>query len=288
MGKRQGIQLCYPFEEVRLAKWSPPYIVQPKLDGDRCWNQPDLLQPDKPKCDLITSEGNIFQSVPHINKELEDSLIGNLPLDGELYSHELYQEGGHELIFSIVSRTKNLHPRHTEMEFHVFDLKFDEPQARRITYLQDVHNNFLPHIKLVPFFIAQSLDDVKRSYDEIIKLGYEGIVVRHMEATYVERRSIYLMKFKPKKHDTYMITGWNEEISIDGIPKGRIGSLILTSGVGDTFSVGAGLDADQKAYLWNIRDMLRGANAIIFYQHLTNKSIPKGTFDIKIPALGID
>jgi len=34
--KRAGVQLCYPFEEKRLAKWEPPYIVQPKLDGERC------------------------------------------------------------------------------------------------------------------------------------------------------------------------------------------------------------------------------------------------------------
>ena len=36
MGKRTGIMLCYPFEEKRLNKWNPPYIIQPKLDGERC------------------------------------------------------------------------------------------------------------------------------------------------------------------------------------------------------------------------------------------------------------
>ena len=34
--KRSGIQLAYPLEESRLAKWAPPYITQPKLDGVRC------------------------------------------------------------------------------------------------------------------------------------------------------------------------------------------------------------------------------------------------------------
>ena len=27
---------AYPFEEKRLAKWRPPFIVQPKYDGVRC------------------------------------------------------------------------------------------------------------------------------------------------------------------------------------------------------------------------------------------------------------
>jgi len=288
MSKRQGIMLAYPFEETRLAKWSPPYIVQPKLDGDRCWNQADDLEPYKVRCDLITSEGNIYQSVPHIGRELEASRFRMLPLDGELYNHELYLEGGHELIFSIVSRTVNLHPRHSEMEFHIFDFKTTEyAQAERLHYLQEMEHDFPPHVKLVPMRIAYTLDDVKRIYDEFIEMQYEGIVVRNVEAMYIERRSIYMMKFKPKKSDTYRIVGWKEETSIDGIPKGRIGSLVLSSGLGDTFSVGAGLDSIQKEYLWDIRDDIPGKDATVFYQHLTNKKIPKGSFDIIIPELGI-
>ena len=175
------------------------------------------------------------------------------------------------------------------MEFHVFDIKFHSySQHNRLQWLLDSSSSFPLHVKLVPTRFAHSLDDIKRIYDEFIEMKYEGIVVRHMEAPYVEKRSIHMMKFKPKKSDTYRIVGWNEEISIDGIPKGRIGSIILTSDLDDTFSVGAGLDADQKAYLWDIRDELAGKNATVFYQHLTNKSIPKGTFDILIPDLGID
>ena len=31
-----GIMKAYPFSEDRLAKWEPPYVVQPKYDGVRC------------------------------------------------------------------------------------------------------------------------------------------------------------------------------------------------------------------------------------------------------------
>lgn len=288
MGKRSGIMLAYPFEESRLAKWNPPYIVQPKLDGDRCWNLVDAIDTDNLVCDLITSEGNIFQSVPHIVSELESSSLASIQLDGELYSHDLYIEGGHELIFSIVSRTKNLHPRSSEMEFHVFDYKNpDQTQAERLNFLKSIESDFPSHVKLVPIRIAYTLDDVKRVYDEFVKMQYEGIVVRNIEARYVERRSTFMMKFKPKRSDTYKIVGWNEEIAIDGTPKDRIGSLVLTSGFGDVFNVGAGLDADQKAYLWDIRDELAGKDATVFYQHLTNRQIPKGSFDIIIPEIGL-
>ena len=175
------------------------------------------------------------------------------------------------------------------MEFHVFDFKTPIlAQAERSNYLQNMESYLPLHVKLVPMRIANTLDEIKHIYDEFIKIGYEGIIVRNLEAPYIERRSIFMMKFKPKKSDTYQIIGWNEEISIDGIPKGRIGSLILSSELGDNFNVGAGLDADQKDYLWLMRDDIAGNMATVFYQHLTNRKIPKGSFDIIIPELGID
>jgi len=32
----KGIMKAVPFETKRLDKWQPPYIIQPKYDGDRC------------------------------------------------------------------------------------------------------------------------------------------------------------------------------------------------------------------------------------------------------------
>jgi hypothetical protein len=294
MTRWKDIMKAYPFEESRLEKWQPPYLVQPKLDGDRCWNETDITNPDNPKSTLITSEGNIFCSVPHINEEIDQckidgAVLSAIPLDGELYSHELFLEGTHDLIHSIASRTVNISPRFREMEFHVFDLKLPNfPQAQRLSFLSDIAQCFPVHVKLVPLSVAYSLDDIKRIYDKYIEMKYEGIIIRHFEAPYVDRRSTFMMKFKPKKHDRYTIVGFKEEISIDGIPKSRIGSLLLSSKEGEIFSVGAGLNADQKDYLWGIREGVVGHEAVVFYQHLTSHNIPKGTFDIKIPTLGIN
>lgn len=274
----KGIMKCYPFEESRLAKWNPPYIVQPKLDGDRCRNEP--LESSSL---LLSSEENIFYSVPHINQQLINLHLWAIPLDGELYNHKLFLEGGHELINSIASRTVNLHPRHEELEFWIFDVKFiNMPQGERISFLNTLPILRTSNIKVAPYWICDSLSEVKRIYDKIIKEGFEGIVIRHLHNMYEEKRSTYLMKFKPKRQDTYQIIGWNEEKSITGMPKGRIGSLVLTSQVGDIFAVSAGLDDDDKSYLWSTRDQLAGKQAIVHYQHLTNKKIPKGCFDIEV------
>ena len=273
----KGIMKAVPFEEKRLAKWQPPYIVQPKLDGDRCRNEPI-----ENSSLLLSSEENIFYSVPHINQQLIQSGLFSLPLDGELYSHELFLEGGHELIHSIASRTVNLHPRHKELEYWIFDIKYiNKPQISRTNFLNNLPN--LPlSIKMTPYWICQNLSEVKTIYDKVIKDRYEGIVIRHLHNIYEEKRSIYLMKFKPKRQDTYSIIGWNEEVSIAGIPKGRIGSLIMSSQQGDSFAVSAGLDDNDRDRLWNIRDTLVGKDAIVHFQHLTNKKIPKGCFDVEV------
>ena len=79
MGKRTGIQLCYPFEERRLlgqvrgqAPWSFPVLVQPKLDGERC-----RATVDEDGVHLWSSEANLIESVPHVNEALEEM---DLPL----------------------------------------------------------------------------------------------------------------------------------------------------------------------------------------------------------------
>jgi ATP-dependent DNA ligase len=272
----KGIMKCVPFEEHRLAKWNPPYIVQPKFDGDRARNDPS-----ESNAFLLTSEENLYFSVPHIIEQLNQSGLYKFPWDGELYNHDLHKEGDHDLIHSIASRTVNLHPRYKELEFWVFDIKVQGSQMERLQILNTL-SNLPPNIKVAPYWICNSLSEVKAVYDKVIKQGFEGIVIRHLYNNYEDKRSIWLMKFKPKQKDIYKIVGWNEEISITGQPKGRIGSLIMSSQTCDNFSVSAGLDDNEKARLWLIRDQLAGKSAIVHYQHLTNKKIPKGCFDLEV------
>ena len=271
-----GIMKCYPFEEKRLAKWSPPYIVQIKYDGDRLRNLPT-----ETTSLILTSEANPCFGVPHIHGQLIESGLYTLPLDGELYNHDLHQQGGHELIHGICSRKVNLHPLHEQMEFWVVDIQYYyQPQSERLKFIQSLKPT--KNIKIAPFWVCDTLDEIKRVYDKIIKLNYEGIIVRNLFGAYEEKRSTMVMKFKPKKKDTYRIVGFNEEFSKDGHAKGRLGSLIMSSQTGDTFAVSAGLNDDTRAKYWDIRELLIGLDAVVHYQHLTNKQVPKGCFDLEV------
>ena len=266
----KGIQKAYPFEEKRLAKWPTPYIVQPKFDGIRCRAVPLMTGPKGNEYLLLSSEENIIYSVPHINGILQ-SLRLRAELDGELYCHGM----SFEEIFSITSRTINLHQNFKAIKFHIFDIINDQPQMRRqilVDALRGIHS----HLEVAPFWLCESLDDIMRVFDKVIELGYEGIIVRHNLAPYKRKRSTSVMKFKPKKEDTYEIIGYEEEISVEGTPKETLGSLQCKSGDGNTFSVGTGFSQDLRDRLWEDRSTLSGRIAKVKYQHLTSgRKVPR-------------
>lgn len=276
MSGRKGIMLCYPFEESRLAKWEPPYIVQPKLDGERCryeWYEGGSL--------LLSSQENVFFGVPHIKRFLEDHNV-KLKLDGELYRHGLSFDD----ISSIVSREVNIHPNHNLMQYHVFDIC--EPlmnQVERNKALKELEESLPSNdiIKFVPSFIAYSLDDVMRHYDQILNAGYEGIIVRNIFNNYTPKRSTLMMKFKPKKSDEYTIIGYTEEISIDGIPKNSLGAFICSGDDGTSFNVGSGFTREQRENYWNDKELFIGKTCVVEYQHTTSgRGVPRFPIFVRV------
>lgn len=260
---RRGIMLAYPFEEKRLSKWKPPYICQPKYDGERC----RAIPIGEGKYMLLSSQENPFFSVPHIVEDLS-KLGTDVEFDGELYCHGKSFEDIH----SIVSRTVNLHWNYGAIKFHVFDYIDNEPQMFRTIYLtQLVPQNSNLSITRAPFYLCETLEDIMRTYEKMIEMGYEGIIVRHLEASYIRKRSIYMMKFKGKKEDEYKIVGCKEEISIDGFPKERMGALVCEDEEGNQFSVGSGMTDESRYNLWIQRDSIVGKKVKVKYQHLTAK-----------------
>jgi len=113
-------------------------------------------------------------------------------------------------------------------------------------------------------------------FNELIVLGYEGIIVRHYLAPYEKKRSTNVMKFKPKQEDTYVIVGSEEEISVGGTPKGTLGALVCRSGDGNTFRVGTGFNEGARKDLWSNREALAGKIARVQYQHITpGRKVPR-------------
>ena len=245
--KRVSIQLAYPFSEDRLFNrgqfpfhWKPPYLIQPKLNGERC-----RLIVSEGRTLLLSSTDEIIPSIPHINASALSLPQGEY--DGELYTHGLSWSEIH----SIVSRQINLHHSYTEMELHLFDLITPLSQAERLWDLGQCFHHPVPYIKQVPTYMVNTLDEITKLYDTFISDGYEGFILRDINAPYVPKRSPWMMKFKPKKRDTYPISSIIEAISESGTPMGMVGAFQCLDDMGTLFKVGAGhLTHKERKDLW--------------------------------------
>lgn len=280
-GRRSGIMLCYPFDERRFDRWPKPVYVQRKLDGIRCRATINGMGEVK----LISSEQNEFPFLQHIKETLAMLHLGNVELDGELYNHFL----GFELISGIVKRTQNEHELAHTMEYHIFDIVNEEPQDKRLAFLDHLWSrirskgleNILRVVTATPIFQFEKLYPI---FEDYIESGYEGFIVRNKSGLYERKRSTNIMKFKPKKEDIYEIVGFKEEHSIEGIPKGSLGAFICRGDDGTPFDVGTGpaLTRDGRLSLWAIKESLVGQYLKVKYQNLTKYGQPRFPVAIKL------
>lgn len=275
LAKRTGIMLCQPLDERKLAKWQPPYICQPKLDGERCRSLDTIEGTKLPWPIMMSSSETIFRQIPHIQKALNDFHAENpgIELDGELYCHGMRFEEIHSRCASTrITTHANIH----QISYHVFDI-IDEDlnQMERLVKLNKLNFNS-DLIKKVPFALINSLADAMKMMDKYISDGYEGIILRHCENLYIRSRSPLLMKFKPAKEDLYEIVSWKEEIDKDGFGKETLGAIICKGETGNIFSCGSGLTDEISDKLWKEKESLIGRKLRVKYQHLTpGKQVPR-------------
>lgn len=268
MSKRTGIMLATMFTEKLFNKMQKPVYVQPKIEGDRlravCSNG---------EIQLLSSGGKERISIPHIADELDRLGFSNCELDGEVYVHGMR----HSEIRSIVSRTVNLHPNYSIMEYHIFDLINGDPQGERILKLNWEFNDIdSTIIKIVPTVPVYSMKELQKYYEWYLNLGYEGIIIRDRNALYTRRKCTTLLKFKPRVSEVFEIVGCNEEHDFDGTPKGTFGSFICRTPEGQLFNVGSGPTKYQRQLLWKHKEIMRGRQVKIRFQAYTKiRNVPK-------------
>jgi DNA ligase 1 len=265
---RQGVMLCYPFDEKRLARWDPPYIVQPKINGIRA-----VWHPDKQW--LVSSQGNVFKCLPHITDYLK-SLPPQQPLDGELYHHGMPLED----IQSRVSQQLFPHSDYKSIQYYVFDVQNKgASQVLRHEYISScLLGTLVSPLYIVPTYYANSMEDIEKYFDKFIDEGYEGIIVRNKDAFYRMKKSTNIMKLKLRFKENFLVTGCEEEFDIHGYPKNSLGAFTCTSpDVGaNEFNVGTGFTRDQRIQFWQNRESLIGRICTIAYPELTaDRQVPR-------------
>lgn len=251
--KRENVMLAYPVDEKRLKTMPDTIFFQRKLNGERVrveWYDRKPI--------LYSSCGNEMPFFSRVKEYLLDYPLLGVNFDGEMYCHGMSREDIH----SICSRRKNIHPDENLLSFHVFDTTGDEfSQRRRLEVVAEIPegNNIVQKVETIFNHKKYLLDYA----DQFIREGYEGVIVRNPFAYYTPRKCNYLLKFKPTSQDDYLIVGFQEEEDIYGVPKGRLGSVIVKDSDGHIFSVGTGkaFDAAGRSHWWKRQDRLIGMTA---------------------------
>jgi DNA ligase-1 len=248
------------------VKFEFPVYCQPKLDGMRCIAKAD---------GLYTRAGERIVSCPHIEEELTELFESNpdAVIDGELYNHTYKDDFN-----TIISNTKKTKPTEEHLkqskdiiQYHIYDFySEDKPFVDRFFLIKELLSPsksivFVPTVKC----LSQGALDFK--YDEYLKVGYEGQMIRK-NSVYEKKRSKNLIKRKETFSEEYELI---DILDGKGNYKGIAKKALLKREDGVTFKAGiTGTQEDNIEILKNKADYIGTMTTVVFEMY-TPAGIPR-------------
>jgi ATP-dependent DNA ligase len=213
----------YPILPVELARYNDlektnsliegEYIVQAKLDGERC-----TCYYKEGVVTLFTrgrKERPYLEHIKDVMKRIYEKIpsLKNFVFDGEILNPEGTRNTGRTVL-----ATKEKHIDNEKMVFYIFCLVTnpDDIMNDRWAILEKLFSKVKnDYVKLVPILGRIKINDqdaVKRLLKVSLGMGYEGIVCWHTQMTYpmVKDRSNYSIKVKPFEDEEAEIVGAHE------------------------------------------------------------------------------
>ena len=218
---------------------------------------------------MYSRNGKQFINFGHIEKELEDLLgkeshEGGIVLDGEMISSSF------QALMKQVHRKDNVEA--TDAQYALFDiLPLDEFQKGVSTLgCRARHKQLLETIPESSdnMFVVEKIEcdldtaegqKVFSDYNKMaIDKGFEGIMIKDVDALYECKRSHFMLKAKPFIEVSLEIVDTEEGT---GRNVGKLGALICEGKDDGKFikvNVGSGLSDEQRESFWAVKDSLIG------------------------------
>jgi DNA ligase-1 len=128
---------------------------------------------------------------------------------------------------------------------------------------------------------AEGHDVMRRFAEASVEQGYEGIMIKDLDAPYECKRSSAWMKWKPTITVDLNITGFEEGT---GRNAGRLGAIICEGVDNDRtirVNVGSGLSDDDRDRYWHARNNLLGHLVEVQADAVTQNQ--DGTYSLRFP-----
>ena len=274
--------------------------LEPKLDGVRMLM---MVIPVDNEITIIcfSRNGKAFENFGHIETQISHNWLkmvrkaatSNLSmgfvLDGEVIGNS-FQE-----LMRQARRKTDVQAE--DSVYNVFDIlpldafregHWNKPLGKRIQILEDMRPiiDTMPNVELLPHIMvdldtAAGKDQLERYAKDNVNAGFEGIMIKEMQAPYICKRSTDWMKWKPTITVDLEVIGIEEGT---GRNLGRLGALVchgIDDGKEITVNVGSGFsDSDRDDY-WTNRNLVIGRTAEVLCDVITQNQ--DGTYSLRFP-----
>ena len=265
-----------------------------KLDGVRV-----LAMVNGPTCTLYSRNGKVFENFPQIQQAVEENWLAfrtglnsgpKFVLDGEIVG-ESFQK-----LMRQAHRKSDAETM--DMVYHIFDVipledfergHWNAQQHKRLTILEKASPRIessndcvriMPGLE-VDLDTAEGQDIMRRFAEDAVTAGYEGIMIKDLDAPYECKRSSFWMKWKPTITVDLNITGFEAGT---GRNSGRLGAIICEgedNGRHIMVNVGSGLSDSDRDQYWAARSDLLGRVIEVQADAVTQNQ--DGSYSLRFP-----
>lgn len=274
--------------------------LEPKLDGVRVLMS--VTFPDYGGVNIVSysRNGKVFENFRHIEEQIETNMIEILEkwikvgtsgfvLDGEVVGNS-FQE-----LMRQARRKEDV--QNDDSVFHVFDIipasdflrgHWNAQLSKRLDILNKLSPviDKLPNVELLPH-IQVDLDtdegqaELHKYANDMVAAGYEGIMIKDLDAPYECTRSKFWLKWKPTITVDLQVIGIEEGT---GRNKGRLGALVCAGndhGKDITVNAGSGFTDSERDQFWIDRNFVFGRTVEIMADAITQNQ--DGTYSLRFP-----
>jgi len=264
--------------------------IEIKLDGVRVIT---VIQGDK--VEMFSRNGKQFHNFGHIIAEIQEVLKEHpvpypLVLDGEVMSAN-FQD-----LMKQVHRKDNVEAN--DAVLHLFDTiplgcfkngKWDKPQSFRSLITKhwvEEHKDVLKHVQALDWEdVDLDTDEGQTRFTELNKAavegGYEGVMIKDVDAPYECKRTHAWLKAKPFIEVTLEVKDVEEGT---GRNEGRLGALVcegLDDGRMVQVNCGSGFSDSDRDIFWNNRSDVVGQLVEVRADAITQNQ--DGTYSLRFP-----
>jgi len=268
---KYDVQLATPLKDEQTSQLNYPIIGDYKYDGLRC-----TAVKEDDKIILLSRSGREL-NFPILEEELNQVMEPDTFVDGEIF-----HKSGFQKLMTCVQRVKGRDEKDIDNNilYFIFDsekseilkgVKSTTKQENRKKYIDNIIKpkiNDSHHLEVAPWFIVDDVDELQNLFDDSVKKGYEGLMIKDPDAVYECKRTKGWYKMKPRFEEDCEIIGFEEG---EGKLNGMLGTLVVRLENGNTTRVGSGLTEDMRKDFWSKRDSLIGKIVEVKYQEKTDQ-----------------